>query len=155
MIERDTDTIMMVRAMVQARRTVCAERYDERVPVVSRKMIQVAKSVLGIAPMPVDKDNVWTWRLAVDWPRRLKEAGIDPETLELVDLAKWQLAVKAVEQRRELLIQEKARRGIKEGLREATAKYRPPPAPRPSELIAQHVLAGKIVKHLRDNSDNT
>lgn len=154
MIERDTDAVIMVRAMVSARKPWSVHDYDDRVPVFSRKMLAVAKEVLGILPM-VDRDGTRSWRLAVDWPRRLREAGIDPETLELVDLAKWQIFVKAMDQRREMELQERARRDVREGLREATAKYRPPAAPRPSELIRNHVMTGRIVRELRKESDRT
>lgn len=150
------DQIMMTDDGIMQLRMLIRERnVDNRVPCPRRQRLEVVTLLLGIKKHNKTKSGIWQWELPVDWPRRVREAGIDPDTLELVDLAKWQLAVKAIEQRRELKIQEKAHRSIQDGLRESCAKYHRPPALSPSQLIANHALTGRIIKHLRQSTDNT
>lgn len=125
-----------------------------QIPVIGMGTLRVAKAVLGVEPRQ-DKDRARYWTIPEDWPVRLRRAGIDPGTCEIVDMEKWLNAQRAVEQRRELQLQERARRDVHEGLKEATAKYRAPAPPRPSELIRNHVLTGRIVRELRKGDDST
>lgn len=148
MLERDLDGATIIRMLLAERGT------RGQVPVMGMSSLRVAKAVLGIVPITT-KDRTHYWQIPEDWPARVARAGIDPATWRVVDLDKWLIAVKATEQARELKMQERARRDVREGLREATAKYRPPAVPRPSELIRNHVMTGRIVKELRRDNDST
>jgi hypothetical protein len=52
--------------------------------------MRMALRLMGVAL--VVKDDVMLWMLTSDWRARLRWAGLDPDTRELVDARRWALA---------------------------------------------------------------
>jgi hypothetical protein len=121
------------------------------VPIVSIRALDSAKAVLGInlvraTPGP---SGLRRWHMAADWPVRCREAGIDPETRELVDPEKWSVFCKGVQQRKALKKLGRRREETVTTLKAALKKYKPEPVGGAGELLAQHAATSGLARYLR------